>query len=81
MAENIDPRYLPYTSQEVKTILEQVEHLDETPTPGSNNPIKSGGVSEALGNYFNKETDVASEEEIRDIVRNYEPEPEPEPES
>lgn len=46
--QNVNPRYLPYNSQEVKEILQQVEKLDNAPTEGSEYPVKSGAVKEAL---------------------------------
>lgn len=64
MAVTVNNRYLKYkTADEVQAILEGVEHIDSTPTPNSNNPISSGGVDNALGNYPTKtemETDLAN---------------------
>ena len=78
MADNVtvNNRYLGYNSQEVKQILKQVETLDNAPTEGSDNPIKSGGVAAALGDYFNKENDLATEESVRAIVSGYTPDTE-----
>ena len=75
MANNINPRYLSYSKDEVQAILDQVETLDDAPVAGSDNPVKSGGVAGALGDYFNKETDIANEEDVRSIVSNYTPSP------
>ena len=62
MADNINPRYLPYSKQEVQQILAQVETIDTTPTEGSTNPIGSGAVKEALDT---KQPVISDLEEIR----------------
>ena len=91
----IDPRYLSYDKAEVEDLLGKVEHADAEPTAESENMISSGAVASALGNYSTTEqmnaalaskmdaTDIATEESVRSIVSNYNPdaEPEPEPES
>lgn len=81
----IDPRYLSYDKADVEALLQKVDNADSEPTKESENMIKSGAVHEALGNYPTKEemaeaTTVATEESVRGIVSNYNPEPEPEPE-
>lgn len=66
----VDPRYLKYNKDEVKRILESVEEFDAVPTENSDKPVKSGGVAAA--------TKAATEESVRNIVKNWTPE-EPEP--
>ena len=94
---NIDPRYSKYTNQQIESILDKVHDADAEPTAESGNMISSGAVAEALGNYSTTEqmnealagkmpaTDIATEESVRSIVSDYnpdeEPEPEPEPEN
>lgn len=83
----VDPRYLKYsTKAEVEALLDKVNNADAEPTAESENMISSGAVAAALGNYPTKDemaeaTTVATEESVRGIVANYNPEPEPEPES
>jgi len=47
----VDPRYLTYDAKDVERILGSVEHIDDTPTAESDNPVKSGGVAASLANY------------------------------
>lgn len=89
---NVDPRYSKYSSQQIEDVLDKVHNADEQPTAESGNMISSGAVAAALGNYNTKEevTELlsdkqdtmteASEEEIRNIVRNWSPDQQPEPE-
>lgn len=76
----IDPRYSKYDNKSIERILDSVAEFDETPTEDSDKPVKSSGVAAAIKNAV-ENVPVASEESIRNIVKNYEPEPEPEPES
>lgn len=78
----VDPRYMKYrTKDEVETLLDKVNNADAEPTAESGNMISSGAVHEALGGYVAKEDlKVASEEDVRGIVKNWSPDQEPEPE-
>jgi hypothetical protein len=77
----VDPRYLSYDKAEVEELLGKVDNADAEPTEDSTNMISSGAVHEALGNYVAKEDlNEAPEEEVRNIVKNWEPQVEPEPE-
>lgn len=77
----INPRYLTYNKDKVQALLDKVDNADAEPTAGSGNMISSGAVHEALGSYVAKEDlKVASEENVRDIVKNWNPDQEPEPE-
>lgn len=87
MADNVtvDPRYMTYDKDDVQALLDKVNNADAEPTAESGNMISSGAVHEALGSYVAKEDlKMASEEEVRGIVKNWspnqEPESEPEPE-
>lgn len=79
MADNnvtVSSRYLSYNKAEVQGLLDKVNNADAEPTADSENMISSGAVAEALGNYNTKEeiadlTAVASEEEVRAIVKDY----------
>lgn len=85
MSVQLDPKYLSENKDEVERILASVKTIDAAPTAGSNNPVKSGGVAAALGDYNTKEevTELlagkqdtmteAPEEEIRGIVKNWSP--------
>lgn len=44
----INPRFLTYDKDKVQQILDSVAHIDDTPTPGSNYPVKSGAVAAAI---------------------------------
>lgn len=78
----VDPRYMKYrTKDEVEALLDKVNNADAEPTAESGNMISSGAVHEALDNYVAKEDlKVASEEDVRGIVKNWSPDQEPEPE-
>lgn len=92
---NIDPRYLSYDKEDVEALLGKVENPDTTPTEDSEALITSGGVAAKLGDYATTEAlseglagkmdakDIATEESVRSIVSEYNPDadPEPEPES
>ena len=80
MAEvTIDPRYSKHNNQEIERILDSVATIDSEPTPDSDNPISSGAVAAALG-HVAENLPEASEESVRDIVKNWTPDEEPEPE-
>lgn len=64
---NINPRYLSYSTDEVQHILTGVEHIDEEPTDESEYPVMSKGVKKEIDNRLA----VAKEEDIRSIVTNY----------
>ena len=80
------------TKDEVEALLDKVNNADAEPTAESENMISSGAVAAALGNYSTTEqmnealagkmpaTDVATEENVRSIVSDYNPDAEPEPE-
>ena len=88
----VDPRYSKYDTEEIEAVFDKVHNADAEPTAESGNMISSGAVAAALGNYSTTEEmntaladkqdamNEASEEEIRDIVKNYNPDAEPEPE-
>lgn len=77
----VDPRYLKYDKDDVERLLDKVNNADEEPTAESENMISSGAVHRALGNYASKEDlTEASEEEVRNIVKNWTPDAEPEEE-
>lgn len=88
----VDPRYMTYDKDEVQGLLDKVNNADTEPTAESENMISSGAVAKALGNYATTESvtesladkqdamDEASEEDIRDIVKNWTPDAEPESE-
>ena len=88
----VDPRYMTYNKDEVQALLDKVNNADAEPTEESENMISSGAVAEALGNYSTTEEmntalagkqdamDEASEEEVRNIVKNWTPDAEPEEE-
>lgn len=82
MADNnatISSRYLSYNKTEVQALLDKVHNADAEPTAESENMISSGAVHEALGNYATKDDlKVASEEEVRSIVKNWSPDQKPE---
>lgn len=88
MADNnvtVDPRYLSYNKDDVQRLLDKVNNADAEPTAESDNMISSGAVYEALDSYVaKKDLKMASEEEVRGIVKSWspdqKPEPEPEPE-
>lgn len=84
MADNnviVDPRYMTYNKDEVQNLLDKVNNADAEPTAESENMISSGAVAEALGNYVAKEDlTEATEQEVRNIVKNWEPAPDPEEE-
>jgi len=83
MADNVKiiSSYLKYDTKDVEQLLDKVNDADAEPTAESENMISSGAVHEALGNYATKEDlKVASEEEVRGIVKNWAPEAEPEEE-
>lgn len=75
----IDPRYSKHNNQEIERILDSVATIDSTPAPESNNPISSGAVAAALG-HVAENLPEATEESVRDIVKNWTPDEEPEPE-
>lgn len=78
---NVDPRYSKYTTQQIEDVLDKVHNADEQPTAGSGNMISSGAVDAALDSYVaKKDLKMASEEEVRGIVKNWSPDQEPEPE-
>lgn len=81
MADNVtvDPRYMSYNKDEMDRILASVEHIDETPTEGSDNVVKSGGVAAAFGQADEKFATVGEVVEEVDDGSDDEPEPEPEP--
>lgn len=82
MAENnviIDPRYSKHDNKEIERILDSVAEFDDTPTPGSDKPVKSGAVAAAIQQAV-ESIPKASEEDVRNMVKNWAPEPEPEPE-
>ena len=88
----VDPRYMTYNKDEVQALLDKVNNADVEPTEESENMISSGAVAEALVKYATTENvteqlagkqdamDEASEEEIRNIVKNWSPDAEPEEE-
>ena len=70
----ISSRYLSYNKTEVQALLDKVHNADAEPTAESGNMISSGAVHEALGNYASKkDLTEASEEEVRNIVKNWTP--------
>jgi hypothetical protein len=94
MADNvtIDPRYSKYTNKEIERVLDSVATIDDAPTEGSDNPVKSGAVASALAGYPTKDEitellegkqdvmEEASEEDVRSIVKDWTPDADPEPE-
>lgn len=99
----INPRFLTYDKDKVQQILDSVAHIDDTPTPDSNYPVKSGAVAAAIAQTITEMTEalaqyttteqlnkllaakqdaipMADEQEIRSIVRDYDPDGEPETE-
>lgn len=74
----VDPRYMAYDKDEMDRILASVEHIDDTPTSGSNNVVKSGGVAAAFGAADEKYATVGEVVEEVDDGSDDEPEPEPE---
>lgn len=64
---NINPRYLSFSTDEVQHILAGVEHIDEVPTDESEYPVMSKGVKKEIDNRLA----VAKEEDVRSIVTNY----------
>ena len=80
MADNnvkVESRYLSYNKAAVERILGQVDQIDETPTAGSDNVVKSGGVTAAIETAI-EEIPVASESDVRNIVKDWLANPEPE---
>jgi len=82
---NVDPRYLSYSKDEAQALLDKVNNADAQPTAESANMISSGAVAAALGNYDTKEEideklTTATEQNIRNIVKNYDPNAQPEQE-
>lgn len=75
----VDPRYMKYDKDEMDSILASVEHFDNSPTENSDNPVKSGGVATAIKQAV-QNIPKASEENVRNIVKNWMSEPEPEEE-
>ena len=82
MSDNvtIDPRYSKYDNHKIEEILDSVAEFDEAPTEGSEKPVTSGGVDTAIKEAM-KNLPVTSEENVRNIVKNYNPDPESEPEN
>ncbi len=78
MSVQLDPKYLSENKDEVERILASVKHIDDAPTAESNNAVKSGGVATAIQEAV-ENLPIASEEDVRSIVRDWTP-PEPEPE-
>lgn len=88
----IKDKYIGYSSEQVKDLLGKVDHADAEPTAESENMISSGAVAAEFAKYTTTEelneelagkmpaTDIATEESVRSIVSNYNPDPEPEPE-
>lgn len=76
---NVDPRYSKYSTQQIEDVLDKVHNADAEPTAESGNMISSGAVHEALDSYVAKDDlKMASEEEVRGIVKNWSPDQEPE---
>lgn len=71
----VDPRYMAYDKDEMDRILASVEHIDETPTEGSDNVVKSGGVAAAFGAADEKYATVGEVVEEVDDESDDEPEP------
>lgn len=79
----INKRYLTYNKAEAQDILDSVSQIDDTPTDGSQYPVKSGGVKAALDNYTTTShlnellagkqdsMTVAQEADVRSIVTGY----------
>lgn len=61
----VESRYLKYNKAEVERILGSVEHVDDTPTEESDNPVKSGGVNAALVGKL----DSVTQEQFMEIFR------------
>lgn len=92
MANNINPRYMTFSSKETDDLLKKVNNPDTTPTAESDELITSGAVAAALGNYSTTEQmndalagkmpvmGIAAEESVRSIVSDYNPDAVPEPE-
>lgn len=71
MADNnvtIDPRYSKHNNKEIEAILDSVAEFDDTPTVGSDKPVKSGGVAQAIGEAVQ---DRPTKEEVSEALGSY----------
>lgn len=67
---NVDPRYLRYNKDDVERILGSVEAFDSVPIKNSNKPVKSGGIAKAIEDAVDN-IPMASEEGVRNIVKDW----------
>lgn len=67
---NINPKYLTYSKDEVQNILDGVAKIDAAPKEGSNYPVSSAGVKEALDQLGGDTMQVAENEDPMSLLDN-----------